>query len=240
MIRRQPAFLAHAPAIWLVSDARNDARLEHTLTRLPRGSGIVFRHYHLLPAERHARFRRLAAVARRHGHRVVLAGTARAARRWRADGRYGGPVGGRAAGLNLVTAHSLREIGQARRAGADAVVISPVFATRSHPGARPLGPLRFRLLAARAGLPVIALGGMTAGKARQIGTAWAAIDGIRPNRDQVGRRILDAESPPGALSRADSGDHHGVTRNESWSRNGPALGGAGLARGAAPLAPPLG
>jgi thiamine-phosphate pyrophosphorylase len=64
---------------------------------------------------------------------------------------------------------------------ADAVVLSPVFATRSHPGATPLGPLRFRLLARRAGLPVIALGGMDARRARRIGaTRWAAIDGLIP------------------------------------------------------------
>ena len=34
--------------------------------------------------------------------------------------------------------------------GADAVLLSPVFPTRSHPGAPVLGPVRFRLLA-RAG-----------------------------------------------------------------------------------------
>jgi thiamine-phosphate pyrophosphorylase len=82
--------------------------------------------------------------------------------------------------LKLVTAHSLREIAAARRARADAIVLSPVFATRSHPGARTLGPLRLRLLAARAGLPVIALGGMNAARARRIGCRWAAIDGLIP------------------------------------------------------------
>jgi thiamine-phosphate pyrophosphorylase len=84
-------------------------------------------------------------------------------------------------GLKLITAHSLREIAAGRRARADAIVLSPVFATRSHPGARTLGPLRFRLLAARAGLPVIALGGMDAARARRLGQApWAAIDGLIP------------------------------------------------------------
>jgi thiamine-phosphate pyrophosphorylase len=52
-----------------------------------------------------------------------------------------------------------------------------VFPTRSHPGGKVLGPLRFRLLAARARLPVIALGGMDARRASRLGTpAWAAID----------------------------------------------------------------
>lgn len=172
---RQPSF----PAIWLVSDARNDAALEMALKRLPRGSGLIFRHYHLSPEERRARFEALRRVARAHGHRLVLAASAAQARAWRADGAYGsaqvlakGP-----AILRLVTAHSLREIGRAERA--DAVLLSPVFATRSHPGAHGLGTLRFRLMAAQARVPVIALGGMTPRRAKAHGIeCWAAIDGL--------------------------------------------------------------
>ena len=179
MPRRHPAL----PKIWLVSDARNDARLEAVLASLPHGSGLIYRHYHLPPAERRARFERLAACARRRGHWIVLAGSAREARIWGADGIYGAPAqlvaGPRLA--RLVTAHSLADIARGRRARADAVLLSPAFATRSHPGARALGPLRFRLLAARAGVPVIALGGMDPHRARRLGwTYWAAIDGLIP------------------------------------------------------------
>jgi thiamine-phosphate pyrophosphorylase len=183
MFQRQPAPSRKMPAVWLVSDARSDARLEFALARLPRGSGLIYRHYHLPPKERRARFEALAAIARAHGHWLVLAGTVREARAWRADGAYGPPsrLARGPAALRLVTAHSLAEIAMARRARADAVVLSPVFATRSHPGARVLGPLRFRLLAARAGVRVVALGGMDAARRRRIGcTAWAAIDGLIP------------------------------------------------------------
>lgn len=175
MPKRQPAL----PHIWLISDARNDALLERALARLPRGSGLIYRHYHLAPVERHARFQVLARTARAKGHRVMLAGSPAMARRWRADGSYGAPsrLARGPAILRLATAHSLREIASARRA--DAVLLSPVFATRSHPGARTLGPLRFRLLASRARVPVIALGGMTPRRARRLGRApWAAIDGL--------------------------------------------------------------
>lgn len=177
MPRRQP-FIA---ALWLVSDPRNDAQLAQTLARMPRGSGLVVRHYHLPAPARHALFAVLKRIARRRGIAVVLAGTVRQARAWGADGAYGsaGKLADGPAGLRLVTAHSLQEIAAARRARADAIVLSPVFATRSHPGAATLGGLRFRLLAARAGLPVIALGGMTKARARRLGgVKWAAIDGI--------------------------------------------------------------
>lgn len=155
------------PHVWIISDARNDAALEPALARLARGGGLIFRHYHLEPAERRARFMRLSRIARAHGHRVFLAGTRTEARRWGADGAYG-------PGGDLVPVHSLAEIGRAKGA---ALLLSPVFPTRSHPGAATLGPLRFRLLAARARLPVIALGGMDALKARRLNwPMWAAID----------------------------------------------------------------
>ena len=61
----------------------------------------------------------------------------------------------------------------------DAVLLSPVFRTRSHPEAATLGPLRFRLLAQRARMPVIALGGMNADTAQRLDwPRWAAIDGL--------------------------------------------------------------
>lgn len=179
MLKRQPAL----PRIWLVSDARNDSVLESVLARLPRGSGLIFRHYHLSPDERRARFEALMRLARRRGHWIALSGTARQARLWGADAVYG-PPGSLARGPalpRLVTAHSLGEIAQARRARASAVVLSPVFPTRSHPGSKPLGRVRFRLLAARTGLAAIALGGMKPRRAKSLGsTRWAAIDGLIP------------------------------------------------------------
>jgi thiamine-phosphate pyrophosphorylase len=133
----------------------------------------------LPPGERWARFARLARIARRNGHLILLAGDPATARAWGADGVYGLPSPKRCGLLHFATAHSLREIARANRARADAVLLSPVFPTRSHPGARALGPLRFRMLAAHAEMPVIALGGMNAHTASSLGwLRWAAIDGL--------------------------------------------------------------
>ena len=52
--------------------------------------------------------------------------------------------------------------------GADAALLSPVFATASHPDERPLGLEGFNLLAAQAGLPVYALGGINANNAARL------------------------------------------------------------------------
>lgn len=165
------------PMLWLLSDARNDAALERALAALPVGSGFVFRHYHLAPAARRARFATLAQCARSHGHLAILAGPERG---WGEDGAYG-PVAVVAAaeGLRLGTAHSGDELQQANRAGVDGVFLSPVFPTRSHPGAQVLGVQGFQVLAQQALVPVIALGGMNRARARALDwPRWGAIDGL--------------------------------------------------------------
>ena len=160
MTPRQPAL----PRIWLVTDARNDAALERAIARLPRGSGVIFRHYHLPPKQRAARLAQVRRLCRRFGHRLEIAGEG-----------YGLSAPHR----RLATAHSLREIGRANRLGAEAVLLSPVHPTRSHPSTEALGRVKFLLLARRARMPVIALGGMTAARFGGLKVhGWAAIDGL--------------------------------------------------------------
>src|SRR3546814_13258801 len=72
-----------SPELWLVSDERNDARPEAALGRLPHGSGFIYRHYHLEPGVRRARFLELARLARAFGHLVILASDAPTADRKR-------------------------------------------------------------------------------------------------------------------------------------------------------------
>lgn len=115
---------------------------------------------------------------------MILADSALTAREWGADGIYGAPRAlypRRRDLLRIATAHNMAEIAQANRMAADAVMLSPVFPTRSHPGGATLGPQRFLHLAQHARCPVIALGGMNAAKARRLHwPLWAAIDGLAP------------------------------------------------------------
>jgi thiamine-phosphate pyrophosphorylase len=182
MRRRQPGN-NRLPQLWLISDARNDAVLERAIKRLPRGSGLVFRHYHLDPDVRRLRFDRLARLIRARGGLIVLARDAQTARYWRADGVYGAPDGRAAHGLiRLATVHNMRELARANAASGPALaLISPVFATRTHPGGAHLGVPRFAGLARLSRLAVMALGGMTRARSRQIAPiiqGWAAIDGL--------------------------------------------------------------
>lgn len=172
MIRRHPL-----PRLWLMTDERVGEGLWPALERLPRGSGVIFRHYRT--PERRALFERVRRIARRRGLLLLLAGSPREAIAWHADGAHGRSPHVRSSRplVRTAPAHDAYELARAR---ADAVLLSPVFLTHSHPGARVLGPLRFAVLARRARLPVIALGGMDARRFRRLERSgaygWAAID----------------------------------------------------------------
>ena len=163
MVRRQPL-----PRLWLMTDERQGEGLWAALERLPKGAGVVFRHYGLEPGERRRLFDRVRKVARRRRLFLLAAG------RLRADAAHGGRCGG----FRSASAHSLRELKAAERSGAAVIFLGPAFATRSHPGARTLGPVRFGLIARNARVPVIALGGVNAGRARRLPHiyGWAGID----------------------------------------------------------------
>ncbi len=144
------------PVMWLFTDARL-GDLAAAVARLPRGAGVVLRHHELPPAERRALAARLAGLAARRGLLLID----------EHDPRIG-------------RAHDRPELIAARRRGAALVFVSPVFATRTHPGARTLGAVRFGLLVRDARVPVAALGGMTAARFRRLrplgAVAWGAID----------------------------------------------------------------
>jgi thiamine-phosphate pyrophosphorylase len=174
MPRRQPL-----PRLWLMTDERQSEGLWEALERLPKGSGVVFRHYSLPPAERRTLFDRVRRVAKRR-RLFLLAG----GKGLRCDGAHGGRHGGFSA-----SAHDLRELKTAERSGARLVFLSPAFPTRSHPGARALGPVRFGLIASRSRIPVIALGGVDGRKARRLPHiyGWAGIDALSPSHRRIGR-----------------------------------------------------
>lgn len=169
------------PRLWLLTDERQGDALWAALHTLPRGSGIVVRHYGLEGAARHGLFDKIRRIARKRRLVLLLAGENRLARQWRADGSYAArrPFWG-ARLIKAWPAHNLIEIRRAERQGADFVLLSSLFATRSHPDAQPLGLSRFSALARSTRLPVIALGGVQAQHRRlpaSIGAhGWAGID----------------------------------------------------------------
>jgi thiamine-phosphate pyrophosphorylase len=173
MRRRHPL-----PRIWLMTDERI-IDLFGAIARLPRGSGILFRHHSLDQTTRRALFDRVRMLARRCRHVIILADTPRIAKAWGADGAHH-----RSAltsqGLRTVAVHNPAERMTATRTRADLMFVSPAFVTQSHPGKAALGPVRLGLLAGANRARVIALGGMNATRAKSLVAlklyGWAAID----------------------------------------------------------------
>ena len=133
----------------------------------------------------------LAHQARRRGLVFLVGADARLAVRLRADGvhlpqraadRAGTIAALRRRFLVTAAAHGLPAALRARRAGADALVVSPVFASVSASAARPLGVPRFTTLIRRAGAPAYALGGVNAKTVRRLkgsgAVGLAAIEGL--------------------------------------------------------------
>lgn len=179
MPHRQPYNKRRLPKIWLLTDPRLGDGLQAAVRKLPLGSGVVFRHYDMAPSERLSLFRQIARICRQRGHVLVLAGQ----EDWRADGVHGR---GRIRPVQILSmpVHSVREIRDAQKLGADLMFLSPIFPTGSHPGARALGLLQFsRLACLAAPAKIIALGGMTRNIAQAISNriayGWAGIDAFR-------------------------------------------------------------
>ena len=139
---------------------------------LPRGSVVIVRARQ--PARRHTLAMALREVARAHGLFLLIAGDVALALKLGADGvhlserRIGEAAALRARHGLVVTAaaHSLAAV---RRAGwVDALILSAVLPTASHPERAALGVVRANLMARQMPKPVYALGGVTAKNAGRL------------------------------------------------------------------------
>jgi thiamine-phosphate pyrophosphorylase len=151
-------------ALVAVTDERRGGDPLALAARLPAGSWVIFRHYDA--PDRSVLAIRLAVLCRKRRLKLFVAGDPHLARgvkaglhlpEWQAA--RPSPAVRRWKSLT-VAAHDRRGLIRAAKLGATAALLSPLFATASHPGVKPLGLLAFRRLAGGVKLPVIALGGI--------------------------------------------------------------------------------
>ena len=169
------------PAPVLVVDRARLADPLAAARRLPAGACVLLRDYDA--ADRPAFARALAALCRRRRLWFLVAGDRRLAMALgaglhmpEAQARRGGVRGPR---WLTAAAHGRAGLVRAARAGACAALLSPVFPTASHPGAPTLGPVRFAGLVRASPLPVYALGGIDARRARRLaGTGACGLAGV--------------------------------------------------------------
>ena len=121
--------------------------------------------------------RRLRAIARQRGLVFLVGADAGLAQALDADGVHlperlahtaGALKRARPGWRITAAAHGLPAILKARRAGADAVVVSPAFPSRSPSAGTPLGPTRLAALVRAGGAPTYALGGVNPRTARRL------------------------------------------------------------------------
>lgn len=169
------------PPLLFFTDPERTPDPEAVARGLPPGSAVVYRAFGAPDALDRARRLRaicaerglvlligadatLASAARAHGVHLPERLAARARRLKRAHPAW----------IVTVAAHGEAAARRAARADADAAVVSPAFPSRSPSAGRPLGPRRLARIAAHAGLPVYALGGVTNQNARRLLDAGVA------------------------------------------------------------------
>ncbi|HVY88998.1 MAG TPA: thiamine phosphate synthase [Hyphomonadaceae bacterium] len=183
----KPAFDGNGralPRAWFLTDPKRTPHPERILEKLPPGLGVIYRHYGV--KERFAVGAKLARICRKRRLILLVAADPVLARRIGADGvhwperRLRGGLA-RRSGLATLSAHSVGAIRRAGQLGADAVFLSPVFASASPSAAGKLGAPTFRRMASGGSLPIYALGGVNAGNASSVMThaaGWAAIEAV--------------------------------------------------------------
>jgi len=131
-----------------------------------------------------------------------------------AAGAHGVQLGGSALPIDVArslapdlligrSVHDVAQAADAVRSGADLLVVGTMFASRSHPGQVPAGPSLVRKISGLASMPLVGIGGITAGNAAQVVAAGAS--GVAAVRSIL--EPLDPREGAGKLSAA---------VNEAW------------------------
>ena len=177
------------PSLLFFTDPLRIPDPEAVAEALPAGAGVVYRAFGAADAVEQGR--RLRAIAERRGLLLLVGAHANLAEGVGAHGlhmpeRLAAEIprlrAEHARYLITVAAHDLDAVAAAERAGADAVVASPVFPSNSPSAGEPLGVDGLKAFVAVTNLPVYALGGVRARTVAQlIGSGIvgiAAVEGL--------------------------------------------------------------
>lgn len=201
-LKRGSASIPDLPALIFMTDRHRVPDPLAVAADLPRGSGVILRDYDA--RDRASLARDISAVCRRRGLLFLVAGDYRLAHAVGADGvhlpewqvRRRAMVRPGYGWVTTAAAHGLAALVGAGRSGVDAALLSPAFATRSHPGASALGPVRLARLVRKSPCAVYALGGIdcrTAARLQRSGVCGVAAIGAVAEAGPLSDR------PPGVV-----------------------------------------
>ncbi|MEM6901158.1 MAG: thiamine phosphate synthase [Pseudomonadota bacterium] len=182
-IRRH--FPNHLPPLLALTDPKRTPDPTELARRLPRGCGLVYRHFgsdnRLTIAEE------IAEIAKARGLCFLIGNDPDLARQTNADGVHWPETQMASARkwrdsfyIMTCAAHSRSALARAERLPLDAALVSTIFMSRSPTATPPLGTTRARSLSRKCRLPVYALGGIRARNISRIASfaGAASIDGI--------------------------------------------------------------
>ncbi|MGD8325740.1 MAG: thiamine phosphate synthase [Sphingomonadales bacterium] len=151
------------PSAWFLTDERvaDPISVIHTL---PKNCGVIFRNYN--HPNRKDLALKVVKAAHNAKHMVLIAADKDLAIACGADGVHW-PKWADSAPLNppLISTYAVHDEGELKHAeemSASAVIISPIFETKSHKGSNTLGIKGLKGLMAQTNLPVYAMGGINA------------------------------------------------------------------------------
>jgi len=163
-----------------MTDETRSGQLTGVIERMPKDSVLIFRHYGI--TDRALAARQVVRACHKRHIRCLIAADALLARRCKADGvhlpehmlrgapvRRFAPIGWWVTGA----AHCRASVRRAQSRNLTAVLLSPVFASRSHPEGKLLGTLAFATIAHSTRIPLIALGGVHPHHFRRLAAAGA-------------------------------------------------------------------
>ena len=172
------------PAFFLTDPNRIDDPVV-VAERLPRGFGIIYRHFGA--PDRVEIAIQLARVSAGRGLTLLIAADPDLAHAVGADGvhwperlRQSALSSRGTVGLQTTSAHSARSLRQADHQGFDAAFVSAVFPSRSPSAGTPLGLARYRSLVKTVSIPCYGLGGINSSNALAIARlgGFACVEGL--------------------------------------------------------------
>ncbi|MBT3396083.1 MAG: thiamine phosphate synthase [Alphaproteobacteria bacterium] len=172
------------PYLILVTDEHRLANPLAAASEMPAGTAVLFRHYRQVGRADLAAA--LAIICRQRNLKLWIAGDVKLARSVGAHGvhfpehmiRLGRPPV--PSGMILTASvHSLAALRRAEAIGVDAVLISPIFPSPSHPDRPAIGAKNFRRWVRQSGVPAYGLGGIGPSNGGQLaGSGGAGIAAI--------------------------------------------------------------
>jgi len=141
------------------------------IENLPKNSAVIFREYDLPAQEREKLAQEIIAICRKNNHKILIGKNFELARKLKADGVHFSDNDRLSLQIlnrrNLpqkfilsVACHNFLSVLKFRKLKVDAVFISPIFATKSHPEAKLIGLQALSRIILKAKHPIYALGGI--------------------------------------------------------------------------------